>query len=219
MSRLLAVLSCLWLLIPLVAAQDAKKDPLAPGNDLPGTFHSYNVNMAMPPMDGAASSPGKKDYVTRGKFHCLISEYDLDPTVMLLVNGHDDAKGVQALLQKLDALIENNRRARLHAFVIFVFDDLTSLVTQDEKREELAKRLERLVEDLKLRHVVVGLADKGELEKYPLGDGLTAVLYRKLRVLSSHRLAGDKLDDAEAAPLKAIVDDVSERFIPKKKTR
>ncbi|MFO0926345.1 MAG: hypothetical protein U0736_04805 [Gemmataceae bacterium] len=206
-------------MVPLVSAQDSKpKDPLATGNNLPATFHSYNVNMAAPTAD-AAPRPGKKDYVTRGKFHCLISEYELDPTVMLLVNGHDDSKGVQALLQKLDAAIENSRRARLRAFVVFVFDDLTNVVTQDEKREELAKRLERLVEDLKLRHVVVGLADKGELEKYALGDGLTAVLYRKLRIASAHRVAADKLEDAESPPLKAIVDDVTERFLPKKKTR
>ncbi len=191
-------------------------NPLAPGNNLPGTFTPYNVTEAVPP---ATTEPDTKDkapskhkieaHSTKGKFHSLISEYDLEPVVMLFAKGSlaDDA-AFGKLLQGLDAAIERNRKgARLHAFVVFLFDDLTDPLTQDDKREEHARRLERLAQDLKLRSVVLTLAGKPEVAKYRLADdaALTAVLYRKLRIAATHKAAADKIDEAA----KAIMADVA----------
>lgn len=214
MSRLLVSLSALVAILPLLPAQDSKTtDPLAPGNNLPATFHSYNVNRVVPPGEEPAEGKPRREYTTRGKFHCLISEHDLDPTVMLVVRNQDDSKGVQALLTVLDALVERHHVARLRAFAIFVYDDLTNVITQDEKRQELALKLDRLVEDLKLRNVTIGLASPADLEKYALGNaGVTAILYRKLRIVASHKVAADKLDTADAPAVRAILDDVTAQF-------
>src|SRR5262245_29781413 len=86
------------------------KGPLAPGNNLPATFHPYNINKLLPvstePADGKTGE--KKGYTTEGKYHCLISEYDLDPVVMLLANGMDGNAALRGLLQKLNDLVERN---------------------------------------------------------------------------------------------------------------
>jgi hypothetical protein len=195
-------------------------DPLAPGNNLPGTFNPYNVNAALPPETVPVEPTEKKKskeapYSTKHKFHCLISEYDLDPTVMLISRSADDSAALRALLTGLDAAIERNRRVtRLRAFAVFLYDDLADLVAQDDKREERARALERLAEDLKLRHVVLAVAGKSDLAKYRLGDddALTAVLYKKLRIVSSYRVPRDKLDAADAPVVKAVLADVAKKL-------
>jgi hypothetical protein len=200
------------LLVALACSAGEAKDPLAAGNDLPGTFHPFNVNEALPPSEGADDAkdqPPTKHKIqahsTRGKFHSLISEYDLEPVVMLFAKGGlDDNAAFGKLLQGLDTAIERNRKgARLHAFVVFVYDDLTDVLGQDDLREQHARRLEKLAEDLKLRWVVLTLAGKPDLAKYRLGDdALTAVLYRKLKIAATHKAAGaDKVDDAAKAIL------------------
>src|SRR5947209_239947 len=85
-------------------------DPLAPGNNLPATFHPLNINKLLPvsaePEDGKTGE--KKGYTTEGKYHCLISEYDLDPVVMILAKGMDDNPALRGLLEKLNGLVDRN---------------------------------------------------------------------------------------------------------------
>lgn len=210
-----------WLALPglllaaLVCTAGEAKDPLAPGNNLPGTFHPFNVNEALaPPTDDpdAKDKPVSKHkieaHATKGKFHSLVSEYDLRPVVMLVAKGSlDDNAAFGKLLQSLDTAIERNRKgARLHAFVVFLYDDLTDVMDQDEKREQYARRLEKLAEDLKLRSVVLSLASKNDLAKYRLDESaLTGVLYNKLKIAATHRAGPEKVDDAA----KAILADVA----------
>src|SRR5262245_13123611 len=211
---ILGLLVLPFLARPATSADDAK-DVLAPGKNLPGTFHPFNVNavvsMNEEPDDEKADKPRLKrtPYSTKHKYHCLISEYDLDPTVMLLARGLEDNAELKDLLKKLDAKIDANRRVlRLRAFVVFINDDLTSLTEDDDKRDEAAKKLETLADDLKLKNVVVALAAKPDLAKYKLDDttALTAVLYKKLKVVATHRFAGDKVD---AAAVKAVLADTA----------
>jgi hypothetical protein len=203
---------------PQPAAADPA-DVLAPGKNLPGTFHPFNVNAAVPPEEIPVETTEKTKsklppYSTRQRFHCLISEYDLDPTVMLLVRVSEDNPALRALLTKLDAAINRNRRVvRLRAFAVFLHDDLTDVVTQDDKREEYARALDRLADDLKLRHVVLALAAPSDLAKYRLGDdALTAVLYKKLKIVSSYRVPRDKLDSADAPVVKAVLADAAAKL-------
>lgn len=222
MSRWLVLIG---LVVPAVVcfAGDAR-DPLAPGNNLPGTFHPFNVNEAVPRDDEIPVAKDKKaskikvePHSTKNKFHCLISEYDLDPTVMLIARGGEDNPGLQKLLRDLDSAIDRNRKlVRLHAFVVFTYDDLTDLLEQDAKREEHAKKLEKVAEDLKLRNVILALASKADLAKYRLADdaALTAILYRKLKIEASHKLPADKLADDAAS--KAILADVAGKLGAKK---
>lgn len=209
----------LLLVLPAVArsAQDAN-DPLAVGKSLPSTFHAYNVNVVEPAAEEVVDDKAKTKrapYSTKFKYHCLVSEYDLDPTVMLLVRGTDGTDALKDLLKKLDKAIEDNRRfVRLRAFVVFAQDDLSNLTEEDEKRDAAAKKLEAFADDLKLRHVVVALAAKPDLEKYKLGDAaLTAVLYKKLKIAATHRFAMDKVDDAA---VKAVMTDLKDKLGAKK---
>jgi hypothetical protein len=206
----------LALLVPPLAALSAQqaKDPLAVGKSLPGTFHAYNINVVTPPADEVVDDKSKTKrapYSTKFKYHCLVTEYDLDPAVMLLARGTDASEPLKELLKKLDKAIEDNRRfVRLRGFVVFVPDDLANLAEEDDKRDAAAKKLEALADDLKLRNVVIALAAKPDLEKYDLRDAaLTAVLYKKLKVVAAHRFAADKVDDAA---VKAVMTDVIDKL-------
>ncbi|MFO0881635.1 MAG: hypothetical protein U0840_30425 [Gemmataceae bacterium] len=212
--RLLGI--CLVCCCGLFAAAADTPDPLALGKSLPATFHPFNINVAAPPADPVVEDPSAPKprykappYSTKHKYHCLISEYDLDPTVMLLVRGLEASDTLKDLLQKLDAAIDRNRRVvRLRAFVVFIDEDMKSLTTEDDRREANAKTLDRLVEDLKLKNVVVALAAKPDLAKFRLDDthALTAVLYNKLRIVAVHRLPAD------STATKPILDDVASKL-------
>jgi hypothetical protein len=213
------VIGLFVLSVSVVLAGEAK-DPLAPGNKLPGSFHPFNVTTVLPSLDEpeeGKEKPKRKSivepYTSKNKFHCLISEYDIDPVVMVFARGIDDNAALQQLLKDVDATIDRNRKVmRLRAFVVFLYDDLTNLVEQDDKREELAKKLEKLADDLKLRSVVLTISCKADLDKYRLPDdaALTAVLYRKLRIVSTFKLGRDKLDKVEA--IKPILADVKDKL-------
>lgn len=214
MRRCLVVVGMLFV---AVAFGGEAGDPLAAGKNLPGTFHPYNLTEAVPPADEDAEAkdvPKTKHKIephsTKGKFHCLVSASDLDPTVMLLARGLEDNEGLRKLLKDLDSAIDRNRKyMRLRAFVVFVLDDVNDLVEEDDKREAAAKKVGKLVDDLKLRNVVVALAAKPDVAKYKLGDdALTAVLYNKLKIAQAHRVARDKVE-ADGPAMKAILADVA----------
>jgi hypothetical protein len=191
------------------------KVKLAAGENVSANFHPYNVTAAVAPKaDPEEDGGGKKKiaYTTKGKFHCPITEYDLDPVVMLFARGNlDEAAGFRELLQKTDAAIERNPGVRLRSFVVFIADDIVNVVTDDDKREEAAKKIQKLADELKLRHVVLTLASKADVAPYPLdpGTALTAVLYKNLRIEAVHRVPLDKLEKAGGAAAKAVLADVA----------
>jgi hypothetical protein len=170
-----------------------KKGTLAPGKDLPGPFHPYNVN-----------GPHK------GRFHCLVSEQGLKPLVLLIARGLEKDAAFGALLQQLDGAVARNPTLHLNVFVVFLSDELPSVVADDDKREDLARNLQTLAETLKLRHVVLCLGDKADLARYNLDPGvaLTVVLASKLKIVASHALTGDKIK----AQAKVILDEVASKL-------
>jgi hypothetical protein len=221
LSLLLAVLLALGFVLPVANAQD-KTSPLTVGKNLPASFHPYNVTSRLlvkeEPDEGdkekveIKSKSKKAPYTTKGKFHCLITEYDLDPVVMLFVRGTSDEEGFRDLLQKIDGAIDRNPGVRLHSFVVFIDDDLTNVVEEDDKREAAEKKIqEKVADDLKLKSVVLTLASKSDVAKYELdpATAVTAVLYKKLRIEAVHKVSRDKLDKAEADAVKAIMTDVA----------
>lgn len=196
------------------ARQDEGKNPLAPGKNLPESFHPFNVTEVVPVSaepDTDKPKPKISGYSPRGKFHSLINEYDLDPVVMLFARGLDDNKAFLDLLKKVDAAIDRNRKGvQLRAFVVFLYDDLTDVTDQDEKREELTRKLADLEKDIKLPNVVLTLSCPKDLARYALDDSaLTAVLYRKLKIAATHRVPADKLDAVDGPAVKAILSDVT----------
>jgi hypothetical protein len=181
-------------LFPLAAVTVVAADPpadakggLQPGANLPGSFLPFN-----------ATGP------FRGRFHCPIDDYGLEPVVMLFVRDLAPTDPVKELLKNLDERIDKNPAARLHAFVVFLSDELPDVLANNDKREELAKRVEDLASGLMLKNVVLTLDSNKDVEKYALGDSwATAILYSKFRVVAVHTL---QKADAQAAAEKILAD-------------
>src|SRR5262249_48162058 len=157
-------------------------------NNVPGSFHPYNVSARVLTPEEAAEAElesgekGKKEkdrYTTKGKYHCLVTEYDLDPVVILFARNLDDSAGFKSLLKKLDASIEKNRVRRLRAFVVFLDKEGLGkdkkgndreLSAEDDKRGEMAKNAEKIEKDCELKNVVLTLAAEKDVAKYGLDD-------------------------------------------------
>src|SRR4051794_25861979 len=114
---LLAVVLPAGLCVPTRSAE-IKTGPLAPLNaknepqNVPAAFHPYNVTerkktpeeLEEAEKDDLAKDKLKEEALTNvGKFHCLVTEYDLDPVVMLFARGLNDSEGFKELLKRLDA--------------------------------------------------------------------------------------------------------------------
>jgi hypothetical protein len=202
---------------PMRSAED--KGPLAVGKNLPATFHPYNVNARVTAREepdeadkeGEKPRAKKPEDTTKGRFHCLITEYDLEPVVMLFARNLEENPAFRDLLVKLDGAIDRNPGVRLRAFVAFVSDDIKSVLEEDDKREQAAKNIQKVADDLKLKNVVLTLASEADVAKFGLdkATALTAVLYKQLRIEATHAASRDKLDKADAEPVKAILADVA----------
>jgi hypothetical protein len=186
-------------------APPAKKDApvLQAGKDLPGPFHPYNV-----------TGPHK------GHFHCLLSEHGLDPMVMIFHKDVDFSDPLANLLKKLDTAIEKNPNARLGSFVVFVPEELPDVTgssdkdseansKNDDARIELEKKVADKGADLKLKHVVLCLDGKADVEKYKLRDDnlVTVVLYNKFKTVAVFALPKTEFTDAAVEKIMAAVAD------------
>ncbi len=214
--RTLASALAFGFLVAISAAADdppAKKDdtsnkksdaPLKAGNNLPGTFHPYNVTGAH-----------------KQRFHCPISEHGLEPMVLVFHKNVDFSDPLPTLLKQLDSAIEKNSDKRLGAFVTFIPDDLPDVAgSKDEKdqdtnsknddaRLELEKKIEQGAADMKLRHVVLGLDSKADVARFGLSDEslITVVLYTKLKVAAVYSLSkSDFTSDTVAKIMRDVAD-------------
>jgi len=175
----------------------AKKGQLKPGEDLPGPFQPFNLNGRF-----------------KERFHCLVCEHGLNPTVAVFVRGTDDLEGVSALLQGLEAALKTkkNEKARLGAFAVFVDEQLPDVVANDDKRDEVSKKLDDLA--AKVDRVGVGLESKANLDKYRLDPDVevTLILYDKLKVVEVKNEAKGKLTKETAS---ALVNDAVSKLVGK----
>ena len=183
-------------------APSAKKDapagkddrPLEVGKDLPGPFIPYNV-----------TGPH------RGHFHSLISEHDLDPMVMIFHKNVDFADPLPNLLKKLDVAIDKNPGTRLGAFVVFLPDDLADVVGRDDKADDARRGLEKKVADKaadwKLKHVVLCLDSRADVEKYHVSEAnvATVVLYNRLKTVAVFALPQSDFTDAAVEKIMTAV--------------
>src|SRR5262245_44862019 len=263
MRPLLLLAGLLLFVAASLHSAEITKGPLAEGKNVPGAFHPYNVTAREIHPDELEESEKedkdkeKKKYTSKGKFHCLVTEYDLDPVILLVAKGLNDSEGFQNLLKKLDAAMEwrnrkeakddkkdekkdeippwleelrkkkkidggtlKNRLRRLRAFVVILDDSLPNkgdVVKEDDKRDRLEKDIQKIADDLSLKHVVLTLAAKGDLKKYEIDDSkaLTAVLYRTLTIRSSHTFLTNELEKKDARALEPLLDAVIEKLLPK----
>jgi hypothetical protein len=216
MRRPLCCSSLLLLFAGLVAAQD-KGPALAVGKDLPGTFHPYNITArAVPILD----DPGKDKKgpvappATKGKFHCLISEYNLDPVILFFARGLEDNKAFAATLKTIDQAIEKQPGLRLRCFVVFLDKGLTKVMEEDTTRAKLVKKIEGAFAGSTPKQVVLTLAGTDDVKKYDLDATmpLTAVLYQKLRVKALHKIHKDGLASESSAALQAVLKDAEKHL-------
>jgi hypothetical protein len=184
---------------PMVPKADSVS-VLQVGQNLPGPFHPYNAT-------------GPK----AGRYHCLVSAAGLEPGVLLFARGLEDNDAFKDLLKRLEGMVARNPQARLHVFVVFHGDTLPDPADDDDKRDDAAKKLEKLSETLALRHVVLSLGGKSELAKYKLNAEapLNAVLFNKYKIAAYHALAADKVAK-DSKELEAIAADVVDKLGAKK---
>lgn len=189
----------------------AADSPLKVGNNLPGTFHPYNV-----------TGPFK------GRFHCPVSDHSFEPMVLVFYKNVDFSEPLPALLQRLDTAIEKNAETRLGVFVTFVPDDLPDVAgskddkdqdansKNDDARLEMEKRIAQGGVDMKLRQVVLGLDNKSDVAKYGLAEDtlVTVVLYTKLKIVAVHALSKG---DFTGAAIDKIMADLGDKLGAKRK--
>jgi hypothetical protein len=148
--------------------QPPSKEGLKAGMELPGEFQPYNLN-------------GK----FRGRFHCLVCERALNPSVLVFVRGTDDLQGLTAFLQGLNEAVKTkkNEKARLGAYAVFTDEKVPDVVANDDEREIVAKKLDDMA--AKLDRVTVALDSRANLDKYQLRPDpeVVIVLYDKLKVV------------------------------------
>jgi hypothetical protein len=218
MTRFWWALAVLVLALTSVARLSSREDRpagLKVGKTLPGPFHPYNITGPVEYEEDDrpdAKKEKKVKYSPRGKYHCLVSQYGLNPVVMLVArDGMDDNTAFRALLKRLDAAAERNPTVRLGVFVVFLLDKVPDVVADDDEREKAAADLKKLAEGLSLKKVVLCLGSTSDLEKYKLDPkkALTAVLYKKLQVLGLHELTADKVD---SGAVDAIMKDVRDKL-------
>jgi hypothetical protein len=186
----------LAVIVLAAAAPESKKAGLKPGNDLPGTFSPYNITGKHP-----------------GTFHCLVCENGLNPVALVFIRGADVDSGTRALLEQLEKAVKGNEKARVGGFAVFIDDQIKDLVSEDDKRDELVKKIEDA--SPKTERLVLALESKKNLDKYPLDDNsaITVVLYNQLKVIDTKTFAKGKLD---AAGVKALVDEAVEKLTKKR---
>ncbi|HJT76624.1 MAG TPA: hypothetical protein VJ739_05435, partial [Gemmataceae bacterium] len=190
------VLTLAALLAPTAAARPA--EPLDPGlrpgkDDVPGPFHPYNV------VGGH-----------EGKFHSPLSEHGLNPTVLVFVRGTEPSAAVVDLLKKLDALVGRYPDLRAGALAVFLSDDITDLLGEDDKREAEAKALHDKTGDFK--HVEVSLDVPADVkDAFKLNDNaeVTVLYCNKLHVEIARAFAKGALD---AKAVQALVDEIGAKL-------
>jgi hypothetical protein len=177
---------------PSAEPAQVKIDPKLP--NIPGPFHAYNVT-------------GKY----KGHYHSHISEFGLEPIVMIVTREVDFSDPLKGLLKKIDDAIEKNPAARLHAFVVVLSEDVPDVVgaddKSDDKRIEVTTQLEDQAKALMLLHIDVVLAGKSDLQKYNLDDaGFAFYLFKSAKVTANRILkTGDKVTDALTTEIMAVL--------------
>ncbi len=196
-----------------VAGQDKEKTKgaLKIGDNPPGPFHPYNVTG---PWGESRVDSRNKDQDVKGLYHCPVSEYNLDPAILIFVKEFEFKPELLDLLSKLDAAVEKNPVARLHVTATFYSDKLPQIVGGDAKsddlREELAAKLQKLAADLKLKHVVLCLDGQADLDRYLTDKSadVTVIGYKRFSILLLESLK----DKDVAEKIKGIMEAVKTKL-------
>jgi hypothetical protein len=197
------ILSCVVVALLLCAgalpAGGSVKSGPPVGSFLPGSFQPFNLN-------------GK---IGKNRYHCLVCEYGLNPTVLVFAREHPQAKetAVTDLLQKLDEAVERNQESYLHAFVVFLSPDARTSVTYPKPEEPgklvaQAAAWESLLARLKpradkLKNVVVTVYPAEGPPGYDVAKDadVTVILYKGHKVLGNYAFTPGQFNEAAVTEL------------------
>ncbi|MBI3408373.1 MAG: hypothetical protein HY040_08450 [Planctomycetes bacterium] len=205
MRQISAGLAILFIGSMILAQDDGDKiaSGLGVGKILPGSFDSLIIN-------------GKY----KGRQHCLVCEHGLNPAVAVFAREPGEGKDgpLNALLSKLDEVVERHPDESLGAFAIILSPDAKSsannpdetdaakLVEEARARDELVKRHSARTE--KLKSLVVGCL----LPEGPKGYNInpkaevTVLLYERHKVVANFAFAPGKMSDADVGRIVAAVE-------------
>jgi hypothetical protein len=200
LSSALAVVVCAGV---LQAGGGVRSGPQV-GSFLPGSFQPFNLN-------------GK---IGKNRYHCLVCEYGLNPTVMVFAREHPEGKdtAVADLLQKLDEAVERNQESYMHVFVVFLSPDARTSVTYPKPEEPgklvaQAAAWESLLARLrpradKLKNVVVAVYPAEGPPDYKVAPDadVTVILYRGHKVLANYAYAQGQFNEAAVTEVMKAVD-------------
>jgi len=153
------------------------------------------------------------------RYHCLLTDYGLDPTVMIVVRGADQLENpsVVKLLQEIDTAVGKNTVKRLHAFVVVLDPSINDIVKDDAARYKLEKKLDAFAKDKlgKGTPMALCLCTEGQMDKFPLDKDVQVALvfYNNHRVALSKTFAKDQISDDEA--MKTVKDGLG-KILPAK---
>jgi hypothetical protein len=177
------------------------------GSLLPGSFQPFNLN-------------GK---IGKSRYHCLVCEYGLNPTVMVFAREHPEGKdtAVGDLLQKLDQAVEQQQESYLHAFVVFLSPDARTSVTNPQPEEpgklvSQAAAWESLLARLKpradkLKNVVVATYPAEGPPGYQVAKDadVMVLLYQGHKVLANYAFAPGQFNEAAVTEVMKAVDNMA----------
>jgi hypothetical protein len=185
-----------------------------PGQVLPGPFNAYVV------FGGPRQQASEKvqteerrnfaDPTRAGKHHDLVTRYGLDPVVAVFTRAAPPAEDapLAQLLKSLDAAVQKNRDARLHAFAVFL--RLRQEFLLDDTRIPQARAIEQFATRLDLKEVPLALtqAENERTKAYNLAAEAetTVIVYENLKVRAKFTFTADKpLDDAALKAIEAEI--------------
>jgi hypothetical protein len=211
-------LAAFVLLPALVLAADPPAAPKADkgkqSDDLPGPFHPFCVTG---PYIAKLQEQTKDKEKIDGRFHCPVCDHGFDPIVLLFIKDLTVSDPLKDLLVRLDAAVEKNPTVRLGVTAVFLTTELPNVLTDDDKREELAGKLRDLAGALKLKNVTLALDSKGDLEKYDVQRNevaFTVILARGYHVVAREDIPRDLLT---AEKVEQLLKQVAEKFGAKRK--
>jgi len=219
MSRLLLKLALLTPLLFVTAdPKPPDSNPLQVGKNVPATLNAYNVT------GPHGIKIDDKGVVHAGKYHCLITEHNLDPTILVFVRNFaapEALAAVKPLLTVIDDRIDKNfTRVRLNSYAVFFNDELTDVTgsagtaKENDANDDLREKLQQSLLDLansdpKLSHVIVALDDKNDLKKFALDESkfVTVVIFKKLQIVAVFALTKNELNAAKIAEISDAITD------------
>jgi hypothetical protein len=162
------------------------------------------------------------------RFHCVVSENDFFPTVLLFAKVPDEGKDapLKSLLGKLDELIEKYRpmdqypeAANFSAFAVFLSEKAQTSLTKEDVKDPAALVKEatdrrtlyaQMAEWAKpLKKVVVAAAVPESVDQFKLNPEaeLTVLYYESFNVLENFAFADGKFTEENVAPIIAKIDE------------